>query len=120
VIIANRSRERADQLAAALGGSASSCSWDDLVSGRVTGDVLANSTSLGMTPNVEESPVPAHVAAQVLDWVGTGGDLEGQGESNWDGVARVSIVREARETRKARVFGKWLSARAYFGVDQPS
>ncbi|GLC40828.1 hypothetical protein PLESTF_001042000 [Pleodorina starrii] len=64
VVIANRSRDRADQLAAALGGSATSCSWEDLVSGRVEGDVLANSTSLGMTPNVEESPVPADVAAK--------------------------------------------------------
>ncbi|GLI68149.1 hypothetical protein VaNZ11_012486 [Volvox africanus] len=64
VVIANRSRERADQLAAALGSSATSCSWEDLVSGRVTGDVLANSTSLGMTPHQEESPVPPQIAAQ--------------------------------------------------------
>ncbi|GIL79626.1 hypothetical protein Vretifemale_8933 [Volvox reticuliferus] len=64
VVIANRSQERADQLAAALGTSATSCSWEDLVLGRVTGDVLANSTSLGMTPHVEESPVPPQVAAQ--------------------------------------------------------
>ncbi|KXZ55471.1 hypothetical protein GPECTOR_2g1020 [Gonium pectorale] len=64
VIIANRNRERADALAAALGGSASSCSWEDLVEGRVVGDVLANSTSVGMHPHEEESPVPAHVTAK--------------------------------------------------------
>ncbi|EFJ45882.1 hypothetical protein VOLCADRAFT_82062 [Volvox carteri f. nagariensis] len=64
VVIANRSREKADLLAAALGSSATSCSWEDLVSGRVTGDVLANSTSLGMTPHVEESPVGPEVAAK--------------------------------------------------------
>lgn len=66
VVIANRNRERADQLAAALGsGVASSCSWDDLAEGRVGGDVLANSTSVGMAPRDTESPVPAHVAAKV-------------------------------------------------------
>lgn len=65
VVIANRNRERADQLAAALGsGVASSCSWDDLAEGRVGGDVLANSTSVGMAPRDTESPVPAHVAAK--------------------------------------------------------
>lgn len=66
VVIANRNRERADQLAAALGsGVASSCSWEDLAEGRVGGDVLANSTSVGMAPRDTESPVPAHVAAKV-------------------------------------------------------
>ncbi|GFR49320.1 hypothetical protein Agub_g11346, partial [Astrephomene gubernaculifera] len=106
VIIANRNRERADQLAAALNAAAAaaaassstssgssetpidtasapssssssapaaaaaaaavaaSCSWEELVSGRVVGDVLANSTSVGMAPRQEESPVPAEVAAQ--------------------------------------------------------
>ncbi|KAG2496617.1 hypothetical protein HYH03_005438 [Edaphochlamys debaryana] len=64
VVIANRSQGRADELAAALGGGARSCSWDDLAAGRVAGDVLANSTSIGMVPHEGESPVPKEVTAK--------------------------------------------------------
>ncbi|KAG2452420.1 hypothetical protein HYH02_002663 [Chlamydomonas schloesseri] len=69
VLIANRSRERADALAAALAaqygaGAAAAVSYEDLAGGRVAGDVLANSTSVGMAPNTEESPVPAAVAGK--------------------------------------------------------
>ncbi|KAG2426447.1 hypothetical protein HXX76_011678 [Chlamydomonas incerta] len=69
VLIANRSRDRADALAAALAAqygaaAAAAVSYEDLAGGRVAGDVLANSTSVGMAPNTEESPVPAAVAGQ--------------------------------------------------------
>jgi 3-dehydroquinate dehydratase/shikimate dehydrogenase len=60
VVIANRNRQRAEQLVAALPpGSATVADWEELQAGKVKGDVLGNSTSLGMAPNVEESPVPA-------------------------------------------------------------
>jgi 3-dehydroquinate dehydratase/shikimate dehydrogenase len=60
VVVANRNRQRAEQLVAALpAGSAEVADWEELQAGRVRGDVLGNSTSLGMAPNVEESPVPA-------------------------------------------------------------
>ena len=59
VIIANRSVERAQALADACGGTA--VSLEDLASGKVRGDVLANSTSVGMQPNVDETPAPATV-----------------------------------------------------------
>ena len=59
VVIANRSVERAQALADACGGVA--VSLEDLASGSVVGDVLANSTSVGMQPNVEDTPTPASV-----------------------------------------------------------
>eukprot|EP00197_Chlamydomonas_leiostraca_P004102 CAMPEP_0202872118 /NCGR_PEP_ID=MMETSP1391-20130828/20452_1 /ASSEMBLY_ACC=CAM_ASM_000867 /TAXON_ID=1034604 /ORGANISM="Chlamydomonas leiostraca, Strain SAG 11-49" /LENGTH=542 /DNA_ID=CAMNT_0049553083 /DNA_START=98 /DNA_END=1726 /DNA_ORIENTATION=+ len=58
VLITNRSRERAEQLAASLPGS-SVVAWEDVQAGKVKADVLANSTSLGMAPKDNESPVPA-------------------------------------------------------------
>ena len=72
MLIANRSRDRADALAAALAAqygsaAAAAVSYEDLAGGRVVGDVLANSTSVGMAPNTEESPVPAAVAGQVRE-----------------------------------------------------
>ena len=67
MVIANRSRDRADALAQALGGSARACSWEDLAEGRVSGDVLANSTSVGMAPKTDESPVPREVVGKVRD-----------------------------------------------------
>ncbi|GAB4816977.1 hypothetical protein N2152v2_004023 [Parachlorella kessleri] len=63
VVIANRSRERAEQLAAELsdqlGVTAEACSLDEVASGQVFGDILVNTTSVGMHPKEEESPVPA-------------------------------------------------------------
>lgn len=52
VLIANRSRERAVQLAAAMTADASVVDWADLQAGKVQADVLANSTSIGMAPKV--------------------------------------------------------------------
>jgi 3-dehydroquinate dehydratase/shikimate dehydrogenase len=60
VVVVNRSRQRAEELVAALpAGTAEVAGWEELQAGRVRGDVLGNSTSLGMAPNVEETPVPA-------------------------------------------------------------
>ena len=56
VIVANRSLERAQALAEACGGTA--VSLEQLQSGEVKGDVLANTTSVGMFPASEDTPVP--------------------------------------------------------------
>jgi 3-dehydroquinate dehydratase/shikimate dehydrogenase len=60
-VIANRSVARAAVLAGQLSLPARSCSLEDLASGAVRGDVLANTTSVGMTPNDHDTPVPAAV-----------------------------------------------------------
>ena len=52
VVIANRSVQKAADLAAQLSPPATACSLEDLASGAVRGDVLANSTSVGMHPEV--------------------------------------------------------------------
>lgn len=58
VVIANRSVQRAQQLAEALGQLAAACSLDKLASGAVRGDVLINTTSVGMHPQEGETVVP--------------------------------------------------------------
>jgi 3-dehydroquinate dehydratase/shikimate dehydrogenase len=55
VMVANRTRERAVRLARELG--CDSCALSELPSRRA--DVLINTTSVGMWPNVEETPAPA-------------------------------------------------------------
>jgi 3-dehydroquinate dehydratase/shikimate dehydrogenase len=66
VLIANRSRARAEELAAAVpGGGGGVVDWDALQRGEVEGDVLANTTSVGMVPAAEETPVPAAAVAKV-------------------------------------------------------
>lgn len=57
VLIANRNFERAQSLASMIGCTAVELSA--LQSGGVKGDVLANTTSLGMHPDVDCTPVPA-------------------------------------------------------------
>ncbi len=54
-----RTREKADALVAALGNGAEAVNYADVASGKVTGDVLLNSTSIGMHPAEEETPVAA-------------------------------------------------------------
>lgn len=56
---ARRSRDKAEALAAALGGSAEVADYADVAAGRVQGDVLMNSTSIGMHPDEDASPVDA-------------------------------------------------------------
>ncbi len=55
VIVANRTHERAVRLAQELG--CESCAISEIAS--CEADVLINTTSVGMRPNVEETPVPA-------------------------------------------------------------
>ena len=54
VVVANRNVARAEELAAALdpGAVAKACSLEALASGFVVGDVLVNTTSVGMHPHV--------------------------------------------------------------------
>jgi len=64
VTVVNRSRESAERLAADVG-----CNVGDLealLKGEIQGDVLANTTSVGMYPNVEHSPVPAEILPAFL------------------------------------------------------
>ncbi|KAI3438702.1 hypothetical protein D9Q98_001122 [Chlorella vulgaris] len=63
VVIANRSVQKAADLAAQLDPPASACSLDELASGAVKGDVLVNTTSVGMQPQVDDTPVPAAALA---------------------------------------------------------
>jgi len=65
VLIANRNRARAEALAAALPGGATVVDWEQLQSGDVEADVVANSTSVGMVPNVEETPVATGAVGKV-------------------------------------------------------
>ncbi|GAX76080.1 hypothetical protein CEUSTIGMA_g3523.t1 [Chlamydomonas eustigma] len=58
VLITNRSRDRAEALAAGLGPSATVVDWEAVQQGEVRADVCANSTSLGMSPRIEETPIP--------------------------------------------------------------
>lgn len=61
-----RNKERAEALAAALpAGSASVADWADLQSGAVSADVLANSTSVGMVPDVDDTPVATEAVKNV-------------------------------------------------------
>lgn len=66
-MVARRSKARAEALAAAVPGGATVVDWHDLQSGAVSADVLANSTSVGMVPNVEDTPV----ATEALNNVST-------------------------------------------------
>lgn len=59
VTVVNRSKESAEKLAADVGCSVRGL--DELLKGEIRGDVLANTTSVGMYPNVEHSPVPAKI-----------------------------------------------------------
>eukprot|EP01023_Acetabularia_acetabulum_P042325 TRINITY_DN4172_c0_g2_i2.p1 TRINITY_DN4172_c0_g2~~TRINITY_DN4172_c0_g2_i2.p1 ORF type:complete len:605 (-),score=100.90 TRINITY_DN4172_c0_g2_i2:126-1940(-) len=60
VYVANRSLSRAEQLLKEAPG-AIFVPLEKLWRGEVSGDVLANSTSLGMHPDVDQSPVPDYV-----------------------------------------------------------
>jgi 3-dehydroquinate dehydratase/shikimate dehydrogenase len=64
VIIANRSPEKAIELAEQLKPQGKGVSLEDLCNGDFAGDVLVNTTSVGMQPNDEESPLPEHVTSR--------------------------------------------------------
>ncbi|KAL6763450.1 dehydroquinate dehydratase [Haematococcus lacustris] len=60
VLVANRNRDRAEQLVASMTpGTAQVVEWSELQAGQVQADVLANTTAVGMAPQVAASPVPA-------------------------------------------------------------
>lgn len=60
VLIANRNRARSEQLVKEMGPSvATVVDWEAVLEGNVQGDVLANTTSVGMAPKDDVSPVPA-------------------------------------------------------------
>lgn len=59
VVIANRNQQRAQQLAADVPGGATVAPYDDVYSGAVAGDVLANTTPIGMHATQDQSPVAA-------------------------------------------------------------
>ncbi len=63
VVVANRTATKAVELAEQLSPKGRGVSLEDLGSGKVGGDVLVNTTSVGMQPNDGESPVPEHVTA---------------------------------------------------------
>lgn len=64
VVVVNRTLERAEAIAreAEPAGAVEVASAESLAAGEVAGDVLANTTAVGMVPRVDESPVPAEVA----------------------------------------------------------
>lgn len=57
VLITNRSREKAEDLAKALGNGSAVVDLEDVNRGSVTADVLVNTTSVGMHPNIRQSPI---------------------------------------------------------------
>ena len=54
-----RTREKAESPAAALGGVAEVADYAEVAAGNATGDVLMNSTSIGMSPAHGVTPVEA-------------------------------------------------------------
>ena len=58
-----RTKAAAEALAEALGEGASAIGLDELAGVGPVGDVLMNTTSVGMTPNADASPVPAAALA---------------------------------------------------------
>lgn len=62
--VQRRTRGKGDELVAALGGKAEAVSLEAVSSGEVTGDVLMNSTSIGMGDTEGQSPVSKQALAQ--------------------------------------------------------
>lgn len=65
VIIANRTLTKAEELASAISPTTKSVSLEDLAAGKLQGDVLANTTSIGMKPDVDNTPVPSTILSNV-------------------------------------------------------
>jgi len=94
VVIVNRGLERAEALAKACGGVART--MEDLQNGLVSGDVLANTTSLGMVPEVNATPVPKSAV------------VAGGFQVVFDAVynpLETRLLREAKEVGCARASG---------------
>ena len=94
VVVVNRGFERAEALAKACGGVARS--MEDLRAGAVRGDVLANTTSVGMVPDSDASPVPKSAL------------VSGGFEVVFDAVynpLETRLLREAKEAGCAQASG---------------
>ena len=68
VVIVNRTQDKAEMLAASLGDGAEAAPMEVLASGELlrslgAGAVLANTTSVGMVPDVDATPVPREALA---------------------------------------------------------
>lgn len=63
VVIANRTVDKASDLARQLSPAGEGVSLADLQDGKVKGDVLVNTTSVGMQPHDDQSPLPESVTA---------------------------------------------------------
>jgi 3-dehydroquinate dehydratase/shikimate dehydrogenase len=61
VVVANRTAERAEELVRQLGSDAIGASLASVSAGEVSGDVLVNTTSVGMHPKQDETPIPSEV-----------------------------------------------------------
>lgn len=65
VIIANRTPSKAEDLAKSISSTVQYTSLRDIQEGTVKGDILANTTSVGMHPNVEDTPIPKEALENV-------------------------------------------------------
>jgi 3-dehydroquinate dehydratase/shikimate dehydrogenase len=63
VVVANRTVDKASDLARQLSPPGEGVSLADLQNGKVQGDVLVNTTSVGMQPHDDQSPLPEGVTA---------------------------------------------------------
>ena len=54
----SRTRQRAEDLCEALGQGSEVADLDDVQSGAVSGNVLINTTTIGMQPDIQNTPVP--------------------------------------------------------------
>jgi 3-dehydroquinate dehydratase/shikimate dehydrogenase len=67
VVIANRSEQRAHQVAASVGEKAQGTSLEAVASGQVSGDILINTTSVGMAgKSVDKSPLESTDTTSIL------------------------------------------------------
>ena len=64
VIVANRTADKAKQLAEQLHPKGIGVSLEELQQGSIQGDVLVNTTSVGMQPRESESPLPESATAK--------------------------------------------------------
>lgn len=53
-----RTKQKAEVLCSSLGQGSEVAELDKIRSGEVSGDILINTTSVGMQPNEEQSPIP--------------------------------------------------------------
>ncbi|XP_020204569.1 bifunctional 3-dehydroquinate dehydratase/shikimate dehydrogenase, chloroplastic isoform X1 [Cajanus cajan] len=102
VVVANRTFERAKELAEKVGGKAMTLSEVESFHPE-EGMVLANTTSVGMKPNIDQTPIPKHALVHyclVFDAIYTPKDTK--------------LLRDAKETGAAIVYGTEMLIRQGF------